>query len=359
MKMLKQLATGVLGLIILTGLVRAEDVPALYEARVPVESQDREERDAAIQAAFREVLVRVSGRHLVLTVTSIEQALEQANRYVQQQGYQKADKAVRGKAQLLLWVRFDKQAVDRLLHDNRLPVWGRTRPATLIWLAVDDRRKRVLLSNDMDNQLRQYLDDYARQRGIPVRLPLMDLADRSAVGVSDVWGNFEDNLLQASERYQPEAILVGRVARTTAGTWSARWSLYQDGRRQDWTASAEALHEVIRPGIDQVADTLAERFARLDEAGGGDMLLVKVKDIRDLGAYDRVVSYLDSLSAVSRVQTHSIQADSVVFILSSRSGRDAINRAISLGHTLAAEAVTPVAGQAGTLTLDLQYRLLP
>ena len=277
MKLFKQLGLMIGGLMLLAAPVMAEDVPGLFEAEVPVESQDRELRDAAIQAALQQVLVRVSGRQMVLTVTGIEAALEQANRYVQQFRYRERENAASGEASSqVLWVRFDKRAIEQLLHDNRLPVWGRTRPATLVWLVVDDRQKRQLLSNDMQTPAREILERQAELRGIPLRLPLMDLADRSVVGVSDVWGNFEDNLLQASARYQPEAVLVGRVFKTYANNWNARWTLYQDGRRQDWTASGEGLGDAIQPGISQLADQLAARFARVGQDGNSSSLRVRV-----------------------------------------------------------------------------------
>ncbi len=359
MKLIKQLVLMTGGLILLTAPVMAEDMPGLYEAEVSVVSQDKARRAEAIKTALQRVLVRVTGRQSVLTLPAIEQAGEQANRYVQQFRYRNA--ASNSGAAQVLWLRFDKQAVDRLLRGNGLPVWGRTRPATLVWLVVDNRNTRQLLSNDINNQARRILEQEANLRGIPVRLPLMDLADRSVVEVSDVWGNFEDNLMQASARYQPEAVLVGRIFKTYSDSWNARWSLYLDGRqRQNWTASGDGLADVIRPGVNQVADVLAEQFTSLAQNSDGGLLRVRVTRVKSLADQNRVLKYLSSLSPVSEVRVHQIEPGSVVLVLTARRGHDAINQAISLGHTLRAEAITaPLTDETQAGQVELQYRLLP
>lgn len=377
MKYYKQLGIMIFGLIWLASPLRAEDVPGLYEAEVPVESQARDVREVALRVALQQVLVRVTGRRMVLSMADIEPLLEQAPRYVQQFRYQTREVKGQSEPQELLWVRFDKRAVDRLLHEQRLPVWGRTRPATLVWLVVDDRRERELLSNDMDNPARQILEQQARLRGVPLRFPLMDLTDRSAISASDVWGNFEDNLLQASARYDTEAVLAGRLAKTASGGWSARWTLYQDRGRQNWNASAQQLEEAIVPAIDQLADVLAEQFARLGQNDQSEKLRVRITDVKGLAAFHRVMNYLKDLALVEDVRIEQMEADRLDLILTSRHGRMAINQAVSLGHTLKTESVamaqSPSAGGTPTgepvtaeerlpqqgWSIDLQYRLLP
>ncbi|TDY01604.1 DUF2066 domain-containing protein [Thiohalophilus thiocyanatoxydans] len=373
----KQLGIMVAGLLWLVVMpLQAEQVQGLYEAEVPVESQSRKVRDVALRVALQQVLVRVTGRRRVLTVTDIEPLLEQAPRHVQQFRYQSREVEGEDEPTDVLWVRFDKQAIDRLLHENRLPVWGRTRPATLIWLVVDDRGDREILSNDMNNRVRRALEQQARLRGVPLHLPLMDLTDRKAISVSDVWGNFEENLLQASERYDAEAVLAGRVARTASGDWRGRWTLYQDGRRQTWNASGQAAEEVTTPAIDQLADLLAEQYARVGQRDQSEALRVRITGVRDLGGFSRVMDYLSDLALVEDVRIDQIEADSVSLILTSRHGRMAINQAVSLGRMLEAETVPmtpsnlenplaePVKGEdsgmpVSTRRVDLQYRLLP
>jgi hypothetical protein len=382
MKYFKQLGIIIAGFMWLATPLQADQVSGLYEARVPVESQARDARDVALKTALHQVLVRVTGRRNVLAMSAdLEQQLDKAPRFVQQFRYQSREAVKEGEPSELLWVRFDKRAVDQVLREHRLPVWGSTRPATLVWLVIDDRRTRELLSNDMQTPARQVLMEQASLRGIPLRLPLMDLTDRSAVSISDVWGNFEDNLLQASKRYDAEAVLAGRVAKTSSGGWTARWTLYQDGRSQEWNASGHSLEETISPAVNQLADALAEQFAHLGQNDLSEKLRARITGVRNLADYNRVVNYLNGLSIVEGVSVEQLESDTLVLILTSRQGRLAINQAVSLGHTLKPETLLmdhanqpgfslPVTDQGNggnkndptseqNQAVDLQYQLLP
>ena len=352
--------------------LQADVIEDLYLATVPVESQDREERQEAIRTGLSQVLVRVTGSNQVLTAPAIEAALNQPTRYAQRFRYQKQEK--NGVKIQVLWMRFDEGAITKLLQNNQMPVWGRTRPATLLWLVVDDRRKRTLISNDKQAEARQIIEEQARLRGLPLRLPLYDLTDRANLSITDIWGNFEEAILRASSRYQTEAVLVGRVYRTSAKRWAGRWTLYTDGRQQNWQTSGESLEVALLPGVSQTTGILAQRYAQVDNALSSDQLRVQIKGVGALAAYMRVVKYLDSLDAVSQVQPSSIESNSVVFTLTSRRGQLAVSQAIALGHTLVpepAESVSlpnPASGSKETdgmkptnLTpsADLVYRLVP
>ena len=368
------LAIGVL--ISLAGHAVADEVANLYEASIPVENQDKDKRADAIRAAFTQVLIRVSGHSDIADAQKypeIASAIGTATRFAQQFRYIKTAPADTSQEPgLALWVRFDETALGNLLRSNRLPVWGATRPATLLWLAVDNRGQRELLGADTHNDIVTFLQDRAKLRGVPLRLPLLDLTDRTGLHVSDVWGNFESTILQASQRYQTEAVLVGRVFQSYGNSWTGRWSLYVESGREDWTVTGATLADVLGPGIDKTAESLALRYAQVYQVDTGKVL-VEVKAIKGLADYNRVVKYLQSISHVTAVQPVELAAESAVFQLSIPGGRLAVARAVSLGHMLAAEPVesvpvaslpqnnppgtsTPVVGK---LVADLIYRLVP
>lgn len=369
-------------LLALTVTAQADEVAGLYEAEVEVASQDKELRNAAVRTALEEVLVRVSGRSAVVStpdLPSIQAALETSTRFAQQFRYRalpvEGDPIPGQSSQLppkqVLWVRFDELVVNKLLRSNGLPVWGRTRPVTLVWLVVDNRGRRNLIGNSSRHEASNLLRQHAKRRGLPLRLPLLDLADRSSVRVTDVWGNFEDTILRASSRYQPEAILVGRVFQSYTGLWNARWTLYLEGRRHDWEVQGAALSDVVHPGIDQAAESLALRFAQVLNGDASGSVLVQVKGINGLAGYNRAIKYLGSLAPVTQVHPHIIDAKSVIFRLAARSGRLGIAQAVALGHTLVSEPYMgptmdagPATGddmadaEAKVVVADLVYRLL-
>jgi len=340
-------------------------------------SQSRDERNEAIRIAFTEVLVRVSGRADIgkpEEYPGIATAIETATRYAQQFRFYKVNPPPTDpKApKLLLWVRFDEKAISSVLRANQLPVWGDTRPATLVWLVVDNRGRRTLVGNDSTDSAHAAIQERARLRGVPLRFPLLDLTDRSSLRVSDVWGNFESTILQASERYQTEAVLVGRVYQGSSGSWTARWSLYADGHRQDWTVTETEIASVLEPGIDKTAESLALRYAQVGHTED-DQVLVLVKDIKGLSDYNRAVNYLQGLSHVSKVQPYQVEQSKALFQITTAGGRLGMARAVSLGDILIAENVSsvPVTGTTPTenqqkgssgfkeVIPDLTYRLVP
>ncbi len=360
--------------------VMADEVAGLYETEVPVLGQKRDERRAAIEAAFVEVLVRVSGRTAVANVPSLEDVLKRASRYVQQYRYRKVDPGLMPGTEneqydQVLWIRFDEQAVNGLLREHGLPVWSKTRPATLVWVVIDDGGKRQIISNDSTHELRNLSLSLAKNRGVPLRLPLFDLQDRSALRVSDVWGNFGGAILEASQRYQTEAVLSGRVYQGFGGTWHGRWSLYSGGRRDDQEFRGTSLSEVVQPAINEVAEALSVRFAEVRQDTESNRVSVLIKDVRSLADFNRVSTYLGGLSGVEAVQPYFINSDRVTFDLLARNGRLGVSQAISLGHVLVNDTAEsegvedtpqpkPETSPARTtspplVSPDLVYRLIP
>jgi hypothetical protein len=357
----------------------ADKVPRLYEASIPVHTQSREERNDAIRTAFAEVLVRVSGRTDIVDADEfpgVATAIDTATRYAQQFRFYRANPAPTDpdKPKLVLWVRFDEKAISRLLRSNQLPVWGDTRPATLVWLVIDNRGQRTLIGNDTKDTSKTMIAEQAQLRGLPLRFPLLDLTDRQNLNVSDVWGNFESTILHASQRYKTEAVLVGRVYQGYSGSWTGRWSLYSDGRRQDWSLTETELAAVLMPGIDKTAESLAVRYAQVGQTEDNEVLVL-VKDIRGLPDYNRAVKYLQELSHVSKVNPFQIEQNSALFRVTAAGGRLTLARSVSLGDVLIVEDVSsvPVTGSvppAGDkqesdkaaftqLLPDLTYRLVP
>ncbi len=354
---------------------RAEVVPGLYAATIPVPDQERDTRTRALTDALREVLMRVSGRDLLtLMEPGVEMALALPTRHVQRYRYETRD--IDGQRRLVLQVDFDPQAVNKVLRESGLPVWGRNRPGVLAWVAVDDRRGRKLLTGDSPANLREPIMAEAARRGLPLRLPLYDLTDRARLTVADVWGNFEDRILDASQRYQPRAVLVGRVYKTGRHRWRSRWTLYNEGRRDDWEGEGISLASAFGRGIAGSTMLLAERYAQAVEVGQPGVVRVRVLGIPGLAEYTRAIRYLAGLDGVTRAAPEAVRPDSVLFSLVTRNGQLAVSRAIELGHTLIPEvpAVTgpettsPGAAQpadaAAPATLaplpaDLVYRLVP
>ena len=93
--------------------------------------------------------------------------------------------------------------------------------------------------------------------GSECELAVLDIEDLENVSFTDLWGGFDELLLQASARYQAETVLVGRI-RVEDLPELSRWTWYLGGERELWTGDTEeAIH--------MLADALAERVRLVTE----------------------------------------------------------------------------------------------
>jgi len=343
----------------------AVEVDGLYEAQVPVDTQSAQERSSAIRVALGQVMVKVSGNSAATDIPAINDILDQATHYVQQYRYRAPPSGTNAGKSLALWVRFDPAAIDHLLRSHGLTVWGRARPVALLWLAIQSQGHRELLGADSQRPAHQIVVSEAERRGLPLRLPLLDLSDQSSISATDVWGDFQDSIMKASQRYATDGVLVGRVFQASDGQWHARWTLYEGQNRQSWQSQGGALAGAIEPGIDHMTDVLAQRYAQASNDDTQRSLLLKVDDVTTLAQYSRTADYLSSLSPVTDVQPAVLKAGGAIFRLTIRGDQLGVVQAISLGHTLVSEAApqagsddTAVQASAGPVP-ELVYRLVP
>jgi hypothetical protein len=318
----------------------------LFEAEVPVASQQPAERTAAMQQALSDVLVRVTGQRELLRSGRVRPLLDDASRFVQQYRYFTVPEST--PPRLMLRVRFDGDGIRQALREQGVAYWGDAeRPDTLVWLAVEERGRRYIVSAEDGTVAHEQIRLAARQRGIPLLFPLMDLQDQAQVRFSDIQGGFFDRVLEASGRYNPQAILIGRLNRSPSGSWVARWNLRVAGNTTAWTDTDRQLAGVARAGIDNVADNLASRLAVTDAGTLGNRVTVIVEDINTVAAYARVTQYLASLTAVRELQVVQVAGTSVNYDLQLNGSLQGLTQTIVIGSVL-----EPVAGDApGTYRL--------
>lgn len=353
--------------------INADIVPHLYEAEVPVKGQGRKERNLVTRDALKEILVRISGRTDAGALAEDVVLVPRPTLFIQQFRYRKfksnevipkALKRAKPYTQKL-WLRFTEKAIAKLLRAQGYPVWGKTRPATLVWLVMDDQKQRILIGNSTPHISRTYVEQEAARKGLPLRLPLLDLADQSKVQVTDVWGNFEDAILAASARYQTEAILVGRTYLSFAKSWNTRWSLYLGGQRQDWEVSnSDSLNAAVSEGLSKTGEALSIQFTQVDTSQESDVVLLQVKNITNLKTYNKAIKYLKGLNVVTELEAHQVNTDNVIFRIKSRNGRLGVSQAIALGHVFVTEISDPIVRAESSedkpeqLKVDLIYKMV-
>jgi len=348
----------------------AIEVEGLYEAELPVTSQGRAERNDVIRAAMTEVIIKVSGNSQVTLTPGIPGLLKRSNQYLQQYRYNTVDlppDPVTGSiaTEQSLWVRFDQAALDKSLRDIEVPIWGHSRPVTLVWMASEKQGERHLLGSSDFATLTDTFLQQAKRRGIPIALPLFDLEDQQRVTVTDVLGDFKEPVINASVRYPADAILIGRMRETAPERWEGRWTLSTSGQEYSWSQRGD-LQAVLDFAVDGMAVNLAASYATAPGNVSGQ-LKVLVKGITNLDDYARSDRYLAALDGVTDVQASQIDRDRILFNVKLRGDLQNLIQAVRLSGqpvlALDEQAVAPTQPLTGQPVSektgpDISFRLL-
>lgn len=339
-----------------TASLRAVEVRDLYEAEVPVADKSEASRDAGFGEALLRVITKVSGLPGARSDPIIARAMENPGRFVQQFRYRQvpatgAADSESPEQQWRLWARFDAREVDDLVRDAGFRVWGRVRPAIMVWVAVDQGGARRVLGGEEAPELAAIIRDAARQRGLPVVLPLLDLEDQSRIRVSDVWGGFSDRIQNASARYQSNVIFTGRVYRLLPTLWEGRFSLIAGDTVEEWSNQGDILELLLADAVNAMANQLAYRFAGPSGIAGAYGFGLIVSGVRNARDYARALDYLSTLEQITDVSVTRVSADEVRFFVETRGGQDALLKVVALGGTLARESLPG--------DPELRFRLLP
>ncbi len=313
--------------------VQAERVANLYSASWPVADQSTEVRQKAMQNAFAEVLIRVSGSRSVIENSQVREALPNAQNYMRQYSYKRLSAAEQMiyERPLLLVATFDSLAVQKILKDASLPVWSENRPSGAYWIAVEENGNRRVATNAND-QVTIALNRAADRRGLPIVLPMMDLEDKATVAVGDIWGRFLGPINRASERYKADYVVVGQLSQS-GDQWFGRWSLDLGGTVDNISSSGTSKQQVVADLVDQIANKLAGRLAVVLS----DQVLaveIYIENIHDLEAYAGARNYLAKLGMTESVNVLQVKQDAVLFEVKVLTSPQSLIDAINIGNNL-------------------------
>lgn len=313
----------------------AAEVKGLYEAEVAVKDQSGEEREAAVKTALNDVLSRLVRPDDSSVKSALRSLLARANHYVQQYRYRfESDEsaAMDTPATLKLRVQFDEGALNDALQAKNVALWGKIRPDILVWLALEQVGQRQLVTREGLPEFYSMLQEAAHQKGLPILLPLMDLADQQNLSVNDVWMGFDERILSASARYDAAFVLTGRLEQKAENRWDAEWRLYRSNQSDHWNGQYGAPQEALLAGLAGAYRRLAARY--IPRAGELTEIRLKVTGISGLSDFARVARYLESVPTIRTVQWLNVSPEEAVFRLSVQGDERLLEDSLALGRIL-------------------------
>jgi len=327
----------------------------LYDVDVPVADQSVDVRAAASKQALRIVLMRVSGLRELPMNAAVTSALQSAQRYFVEYRYREdadgAAGASPGTKLQLLSLRFAEGAVQRLIADAGLPLWSSNRPTTVVWIVVADGGTRTVLGASDKNPLLNSLRARASERGLPLVVPLMDLDEQLEVTDAVVLSGAPRVIEAASQRYAADQILVGRISRSSSGTWVADWQLWStDVDKQRFNIESPTAEAAGASIADRLADDLVARYVVY--GGASQQLQLRVDGIGSVMQYGALLKYLGALEFVDSVQVEEVRPGVVLLALGTRTPWDRFRDLLALDGTM----VPPDAIEAGAERHVLLWR---
>ena len=301
-------------------------VTDLYQATVDA---DRGQA-AAFQDAMRRVIVRVTGERDGDAAPELADLITNAQRYVQTYRNVPGGKVAIG---------FDGKKVVSIIAGAGKPVWGRERPATLVWLAVDDsaNRRRLVGAGD-EGDLKAQIDAAADGRGLPLVWPKLDATDVAHVSANDVWSGSTQKLLEAAARYRADAVLIGKM----------------NSGYGEWTLAAVGDIQQLRGGATDGVNALADRLSEVLAASGTEAALTATLDVSgvdSLASYADLITTLEASSLIRSVSVTELAGDRVVLALNVRGTTDRLRRALA-----AQRKFEPLGDSTDSTKLFFRYR---
>ena len=328
-------------LLVLSLQTHAIQVEGLYSAKVAMADQSAVARKQAINDALYKVIQKVSGRRSSLSDPSFLAALSNTGSYVQQFQYEKRIETEQATSAYWLIVKFQKAALDRVMRQFDVPIWGSNRPDVLMWLAVKEDGHRFLVGSDggpMAASAKQLSSD----AGLAAMLPMLDLEDQRTVSFNDVWGGFQENILFSSKRYGAKQVLFGQLLKSENDSWRFSWT-FSDGKTQfSETEHLARLDDALTSAFEKVAESLADIYA---PRGGvkNTTVIFEVSGVQDLAHFAQVTQYLLSLDRVKKVDWEQLVDNSAVLELSVTGEVTVLRDIIALNDVLSPESRLQVA----------------
>ncbi len=309
--------------------LNAAEVTQLDQSLVPVETRSAAERKKAISLGLQHVILKNSGSAAALSNPSVKAKVKSPNSLIRQFGYDEVD------GELLLKVNFDHKRILELLREAQLPVWGKQRPLTLVWLVEESSGERKILNDASPVESRTLFQKDAEAKGVPLLFPLMDLDDNMQISVSDVRGMFVNQIELASQRYQADYFVVASMTPNADGV-EYSVSLFSKGAEQGGTTPLVSKQQQVsdtEAAVNGIISTVSEYYvSRYAIADSGEQLTSSVTfvDITEMKQLVAIEKYLKQLSAVKAVHISQLQGTSVKYALELFGTLDDLHRLMAL-----------------------------
>lgn len=278
----------------------AEQLDWLYDVDVEVPARSLANAERAIEKALEVCLMRVSGQVNVRESEVTRGALQDPSAFLLQYRYKTVTDST-GIEKDVLEANFDKEMIKDLSRRAQLPIWPSNRPSILMWMSNRSGASSTMLRTGTSEGVR--IAQRARDRGVELVLPLMDLADRQLVNASSIEGRFWVDLLEASSRYSMDLILAVSSHLGAFGYARLHITLWFHDQEESVVIDEVEGFDAGSVALDHAVEYLAERFSISRETQHVHPLYVS--NIDSVRSYASLLEYLEDKEFIDRLEIAS------------------------------------------------------
>lgn len=318
----------------------ADSIMGLYRSEITLPSSLTESQllGAAFRQAAKNVLIKVSGRPDLIEETLTNSDLNNAPSWVAQHSILASDQFIEFNGALVeskkVAVTFYEQSINLFLIDRKIAIWGNNRPSILIWLLQENPQGRFLSGVNAPSPLLAAISEQSLINGLPVYAPIMDEIDKNSAPISALWGFFEDEVTQASQRYQTDLFSVVRVRNEFGKRAVDLRVFFPSGDIIPLSFVAESEADIAININNLLSQLLSEKYAAVRYAGEESQLKMRLTGLDSYDRLQKVQSYLDSITLIRNWRLASIKDDEAFFIIQSDGGVKKLKDSIALGAVL-------------------------
>ena len=319
-------------LIIIINLISFSSSAELYSIVIPVPDQSELSRDKAIDKAFTQVLINLTGFSNAaekVTINVNEETFVEALSFQKIFGENSEDDVSMTDDELGLKVIFSEKDLNKFIVDSGLRMLSSVRPEFLFWILVDEEIKgRDFLRNSSDHQFKIELNQKLESRKITHFLPIYDLQDELSLSKDDAWNLNTESVKAASSRYDSDGWILVRFYEAESGMIRGTWTHDVDGELMTEDFFSSSIRDFFNQKIDVFLDKLLLPFSYVSDQSYEKVKLV-IKNIDQYADYKVLTSRIKDLDIVRSVELSSISLNDLELVIETNASTKFLRRDLS------------------------------
>lgn len=309
----------------------------LYNISLPVEQENqRIDQNLLLQKGLQTLLTKLSAQDNFENNEVINKALQDPKKYLQEYSTVKNSDGIK-----FLKQGYNKNSIDTLMQEAKLPTWGVSRPLVMVWLTVEQPfGERVVISESEESSeflesIKSSIKNYSETRAIPIALPFYDLDERSQLSVKSLWSFDLKEVQSLSEKYRPDEIVLGKIYLDN-DKWHIDW-LFKD-KEYNYTSEKKDILKELTSSFSNVASAIANEYAiglnNKVEDQNLNAFYLTVDNVKNLNSLTKLTDYLKNIKSISSFSLKELKGREVVFKINLKTDQDLFTREVKLENKL-------------------------